>query len=344
LYSYDYFKSQNLDIDIIEVAPKSESLNRSFMNFLDKYISKITKISISLDQLSQKNIITKIYNSDVIIATNHGLGISLCLLLKLKKIKDKKVFFINAGMFEKKTRNVIYDFFYNLIINLAINFSEKIIFTSHKEFQYGIKRNQKNITKFASIPFCVDTNFWNPEKINFSEKEGILFVGNNEYRDIDCLLNIAKELKEIKFTALTTLIDSDIKVPDNLEIIQGDLNKNLVDDLEVKKLYQNARLTIIPVKNCLVQSSGHSVSLQSLAMGTPVVINKFGGFWEDSKDAFEYGYTIVDNSIQDWIKKILEIYYDEKKFMNKSTKGMEYINKKLNFDIFNEKMKSLIIN
>ncbi len=81
------------------------------MNFLDKYISKITKISFSLDQLSQKNVITKIFNSDIIIATNHGLGISLCLLLKLKKIKDKKVYFINAGMFEKKTRNIIYNFF-----------------------------------------------------------------------------------------------------------------------------------------------------------------------------------------------------------------------------------------
>ena len=314
------------------------------MDFLDKYLSKITKISFSLDQLSQKNVITKIHNSDVIIATNHGLGISVCLLLQLKKVKDKKVYFINAGMFEKKARNIIYNFFHDLIIKLSINFSEKIIFTSHKEFQHAIKKNKNNIKKFASIPFCVDTNFWNPEKINFSKKEGILFVGNNEYRDIDCLLNIVNELKEIKFTALTTLIDSDIKVPDNLEIIQGDLNKNIVDDFEVKRLYQNARLTIIPIKNNVISSSGQSVSLQSLAMGTPVVINKNDGFWEDSKDAFEYGYTIVDNNIQDWINEILEIYYDEKKFIDKSTKGMEYINKKLNFDIFNEKMKNLIIN
>ena len=54
------------------------------------------------------------------------------------------------------------------------------------------------MSRTLSIPFCVDTNFWNPEKINFSEKEGILFVGNNEYRDIDCLLNIAKELNDLR--------------------------------------------------------------------------------------------------------------------------------------------------
>ena len=329
---------------MLEVTSKTEYSSKSLINIFDSFISKLSKISLSLDQLSKKDVITKIKDSDVLVATNHGLGVSLCLLLYIKRIKDKKVYFINAGMFEKKSKNPIKIFFNKLIINIAINYSEKIIFTSKNEYEYGIKQNKYNDKKFAKVPFCIDTKFWKANKIDFTKKEGILFVGNSEYRDIDCLLNIAKELKEIKFTALTTLIGSDIKIPDNLEIIQGDLNKNLVDDLEVKRLYQNARLTILPIKNNLVSSSGHSVSLQSLAVGTPVLINKFGGFWEDSKDAFEYGYTLVDNSIQDWIKEILEIYYDEKKFMNKSTKGMKSVNQDYNFEIFNKKMEKLILN
>ena len=47
----------------------------------------------------------------------------------------------------------------------------------------------------------------------------------------------------------------------------------------LKDLYHNNRLTILPIKNTY-QPSGQSVTLQSMAVGTPVLITKTEGFWD----------------------------------------------------------------
>ena len=52
-----------------------------------------------------------------------------------------------------------------------------------------------------------------------------------------------------------------------------------IDDLELRNIYQNAKLTIIPLKDSL-QPSGQSVALQSIACGTPVIITHTSGFWD----------------------------------------------------------------
>jgi len=272
------------------------------------------------------------------------LGVSLCIFLYLKGIRNKKVYFINSGLFEKKSNNIFITLCNNFIIKFAINISDKIIFTSSREYQYAFEKSNFQNDKFALIPFCIDTNYWKTNRLDFSQKDGILFVGNNEFRDIKKVIEIAKRLKEIKFTLLTSLIEKDIEIPKNIELIKGDLNKKIVDDSEVKKLYEKSRLTILPIKENIVTSSGQSVALQSLGMGTPVIINKTGGFWEDPLDADLYGYTLVNNDIEEWISKIKEIYNDEKKLNKISRKGIETVNNKFNFDIFNKEMEKLIIN
>ena len=57
------------------------------------------------------------------------------------------------------------------------------------------------------------------------------------------------------------------------------MGNNFISDNEIKSLYQNALLTILPLKNSY-QPSGQSVALQSMSMGTPVIISNTEGFWD----------------------------------------------------------------
>ena len=63
-----------------------------------------------------------------------------------------------------------------------------------------------------------------------------------------------------------------------MKLIEGHWNYEILSDEELKEIYNNAILTIIPLKDSL-QPSGQSVALQSMSSGTPVMISKTSGFW-----------------------------------------------------------------
>ena len=68
----------------------------------------------------------------------------------------------------------------------------------------------------------------------------------------------------------------DIKY-DNVDLISGNWNKQILSDSEIKKFYIESFLTLIPLKNSF-QPSGQSVALQSMSVGTPVLITNTNGF------------------------------------------------------------------
>ena len=311
-----------------------------FYKFLDRLLSKFSQISFSLHKLLIKENIDAINNSDILVVTNHGLGASIALIIKIKRIKNKKIYIINAQMFEPRVSNYFKKIIRNYFINLTINKSERIIFTSHREFEYAVEMKPLKESKFISIPFCVDTDFWRTDEVNFSKKKGVLFVGQNDMRDIKKFLEIAKNLKDIEFTAVTTLIDEDSDIPTNVKIIRGNWNLSILEDLELKHLYEKARLTILPIKENTVACSGHSVSLQSMAVGTPVIMNKHGGFWE-SVD--ETKILLIDTIKEEWEDKISNLYKNEKELMHLSQIGMNSTIENFNYQVFNNEMKKLIL-
>ena len=71
-------------------------------------------------------------------------------------------------------------------------------------------------------------------------------------------------------------------------------------------------LTFLPLKETY-QPSGQSVTLQSMSLGTPVIITKTNGFWEPSK--FENYKNIVfleENNVDKWVEIITSISKNEK--------------------------------
>ena len=85
----------------------------------------------------------------------------------------------------------------------------------------------------------------------------------------------------------------------------------MLTDTEVRDIYEQSKVTILPLKNTL-QPSGQSVTLQSMSCGVPVIISNTIGFWDS--DRFKNDYHLVrleDNSLDSWVSKISEILKSE---------------------------------
>ena len=112
----------------------------------------------------------------------------------------------------------------------------------------------------------------------------------------------------------------------------------MLTDLELKALYKSSKLTIIPLKNS-TQPSGQSVALQSMAVGTPVMITKTDGFWDidefiDNKDLF----FVFGNDVSLWEEKIRKILSNTQLMSDVSVRAKQKILDHYNLDKFYKKL------
>ena len=99
----------------------------------------------------------------------------------------------------------------------------------------------------------------------------------------------------------------------------------------------------MPLKNTL-QPSGQSVTLQSMSVGTPVLITKTKGFWdnekfEDNKNIF----FINNNDVDNWIKKIVSIYENEYLLKTVSKNSIKTINENYDINLFNNNLEEILL-
>ena len=78
------------------------------------------------------------------------------------------------------------------------------------------------------------------------------------------------------------------------------LERSVLTDTELKEIYEKSRITIIPLKQTL-QPSGQSVAMQSMLIGTPVIISEIDGLWANHKLSVE-----TQNAKNRWTKEELE--------------------------------------
>ena len=103
----------------------------------------------------------------------------------------------------------------------------------------------------------------------FSKRKNILFVGNDGFRDYE-RRKLSKLLEDFNFVYVSENINESNLNNKNSDIKNGSWGEPYLTDIDLKIEYQ-AFLTIIPLRNSL-QPSGQSVTLQSIACGTPVLI------------------------------------------------------------------------
>ena len=138
------------------------------------------------------------------------------------------------------------------------------------------------------------------------------------------------------FFYVSELIDKN-NIDSNSQLISGSWGSPAIDDLELRNIYQNAKLTIIPIKDSL-QPSGQSVALQSIACGTPVIITYTSGFGIKNfknKNIF-FG---ENNKIETWVEIIKSILNMEKNDLVKLTEnGIDVVLNNYDLKVFNEKL------
>lgn len=345
-YGYNYFLSKKLNVQIIELD-ESNKLNKfssKILFFFDRVLNKITRLPFYMNEVISFENIKKLKNSKNIIFTNDRIGISLLpIVIFLKLIYKINCVVIVMGMLNNSGNNGLMRFLRSIFIKLFIRFNDKFIFLGLGEYE-NAKQYFKNNNKFFFFPFCVDSAFWkSKDKYIPSKRKKILFIGNDGNREFQKAIDIAKIMKNEEFLFVTSNEEINNLKMENVEVITGNWNRSLLTDNDIRDIYEQSKLTILPLKNTL-QPSGQSVTLQSMSCGVPVIISNTIGFWDADKFKNEYHLIrLKDNSINSWVSKISEILKNEDLLSEISKNGMELIN--INYDIskFNEYIEKTMI-
>lgn len=341
-YGFFEFKDEFKNIDFIEFSPKNKkSFINSFFFIFSKVLRKISKLSFFFENICTYKNLNILSKSKYIILTNDRIGIStLPLLLILKIFKKSKSTVIVMGLLAKDTRNIISHITQRLLLIIFFKTVNNFIFLSKGEFNQAKMSFKKYKKKFYFVPFCIDTNFWEQE--NNLNSKSILFIGNDGRREYDFAIKLAANMPEFDFTFVTSNINKNDIRSQNITLIEGQWNKKILSDEEVKNIYNESILTIIPIKDSY-QPSGQSVALQSMSMGVPVLITETIGFWD--KDVFKDGeniFFIEKNDINKWSNKIKEIIQNKKITNHVIDNSFNLVKNNYNTDFFYKELKEII--
>ena len=331
-YSHSSIKNKYPGLVVIE---DQEGLNNKFI-LVEKLLRKF-KLPIFYSKIVSKKNLNILKNSDVIFSTNPGLALTISPFVKrYKKQKNIKFITINSGIFTniygKKIGN---NYIKNFFIHRFLKNIDVIIFTSKTEHEKISKIFNKFSHKFVHKLFSIDSEFWKANITKSQLKDEILFIGNNAQRDFKKVIEIAKRLPKRKFKIVSSLIDENT-LPDNVELIKGDWNKNILSDIDIKNLYINSKFVFLPLVDTLV-ASGQSAAMQSMTTGTPVLISKTSGFWDN--DNFIDGHNIFfveDNSVELWVDAINNLYENHELLDSVAKNGQNLIVEKFNLSEFSK--------
>ena len=346
---YTYFNfSEEFETEIIEFRNfKHTPINKFFLIFEREVIRRFFKIPAYWVFLTSKENFLKLKSSDaIILSTNRVASSVLPMLLLIKLIKRKvNVTFFVLGLYASLPKFKIFRIFQSFYYFLLFSVANNILFIGEGEYEHAIKKNKWFKKKFHYAPFGIDLSFWknNKNDIEFENKKGILFVGNDSNRSFETVIQLSRQLKEYEFTFVTNEIFEE-DVGSNVTLHNGSWGSPALSDSELKELYQKSKLTIIPLKDT-IQPSGQSVALQSMAAGTPVLITDIEGLWDKRNLINNENIVLLNsNDIEEWKSKILKLYPDSNKLSNISKNGVECVTKNFDMDNFYKQIKDNIPN
>lgn len=342
-YGYQYFKNIGYETEIIEFERHKTRLGKYFFLIIEKKLRNFLKLPLYWSFISNKNNLKKIIRSDYLVFSNNRMACSAVPMIVLTKLlgKPPKSLSFVMGLFSRTPKYIFLKFFQNLYIIWTLKSIDKFIFLSEGEYRHALSNYSKFKKKFHHLPFAVDLELWKSNNINKSDE--ILFVGNDGNRDYTLAENISKNLSHLKFNFVSEFISKE-NLLSNSKVFKGSWGNPKLTDAQLRELYQKARLTIIPLKESL-QPSGQSVALQSIACGTPVLITKTAGFWdnENFKDK-ENIFFANSNEYEYWVKTIIEILnLDSITFNKVISNGIETVKNNYNLNEFSKMIEKILI-
>lgn len=302
-YFFNLLKENYQNADFIEMNSSHKNLSSKLINFLEKVIRKITGLPFYSSQIISIKNLKKIFKSKLLVLTNETVGFSSLFILWLtKRINSdlRSIIFI-MGFFNNFLNKKQNSYLKNFILSKFLNIFDTFVFLGKKEYEYAKSNYPHFSQKFNYIPFSIDVEFWKNENNDLSNRQNILFIGNDQNRDFELLKKIANSLPEKNFLFVTN--SEFLNLPSNVRMLKGSWRTELISDSEIKNLYMSSWLSIIPLKESL-QPSGQSVALQSMSMNIPVMISLTKGFWDEDLFEDEKNIYFIKNGIEEWVSKI----------------------------------------
>lgn len=329
------------NINIIEFE-KSNNITSFILSKLDYLFTKTFSLPFYTAKLTNFNNLKLFNSSKNIFLINENVGCSAILLLFFTK-KNIRINLFVMGLYSKKLKFNFLKRIHYLLILILVNNVSNVLFLGKAEYQKAKLVHKNKSEKFMYFPFSVDTDFWTPNtSFDLSKNNYILFVGNDGNRNSELLIEIANKLPQYNFIFISKIPNlQNIKLV-NVNHINGSWADSELNDNDLKNIYNNARLTILPLKES-TQPSGQSVAMQSMSIGVPVIISKTSGFW-DSQKFYNDEHIIFEelNTLDSWVQKINSVY-DDLDMLNKISKqGRELILTEFNLEKFYNRLDKLI--
>ena len=282
-YGYTYFKKNGYDVNYLEIDYLLPPRLRFEHWRLKRYNEQFAKeVGIGSRSHFFVNQINTINNYNYLIATTDSIALGLAHHKKKGKLKGE-IIYLNmglAGALEKLKRknNGRYEK-YKKICGELMGQCKWIVSLGRGEHQFFSQEFPHLMRKFEFIPFGIDTDFWRPSDDSSKHDDPfVLFVGNDLNRDYDLLVKIVENCPDKQFKFVTSRLTQE-QCTENVTLIKGSAKKYSLSDNELRRLYHQSSMVIIPLKETL-QPSGQSVALQAMACGKLVVITRTSGLWD----------------------------------------------------------------
>ena len=242
------------------------------------------------------------------------------------------------NILNKKTK---FSIFQKIFFNSVLKKLNKAIFLSEFEKNYFLNEFPKFSEKAHYIPFSIDKDFWIKEKK--LKGDAILVLGNDESRDYQLITNIINKMPNENFIIVSNKINKDILKYENFTLYDSDWKTNKLTDEELKSIFNECKLSIIPIKTSSLQPSGQSVALQSFAMEVPVMMSNFKGVWDkDLLLHMENIFFVEEASVECWINNI-NLLLDQKELQEKLIhNARKLIDENLNLSNFYKRLDKVI--
>lgn len=339
-YGYHYATSIGYITEILEFGNKEpgNKILSKILLIIQQLILKAFKFQYDFVGIIKPNNWKLLKNSKNIILSNQRIAHSLLPFLLYVKLfkKSNTITVIAMGLFNSSSKNLLIIKIHNFLHKIMLKNISRMVFIGQPEYLYATQVFTRYSKKFQYIPFGVDKDFWKKKNTQDpSSDDYILFIGNDTNRDFDFLVSLANKLQNKKFIVVTEKLEESEFKGTNVKLLNGSWNKDLLTDEYLRNLYDNAKITIVPLKEGL-QPSGQSVTLQSMATETPVIITKTIGFW--SQDDFihkENIYFTHSNDLEVWENAIDSLYEDKDMYQSISSNSRNLIERKYNSDYFN---------
>ena len=204
-------------------------------------------------------------------------GFSLSLGLGVPRSKERPILiggFHGLSEIESTTPNVLKPLV-RALIGRALAGLDHVFCFGAADRAYAIRQYGIAPERFSLFTHGIDAGFWRPLP-NEPVSDFVAAVGQDPSRNFELLARAPGRYPTVIVTRL------DVRVPpgaDHVRVIAGDFyGAGTMSDQDLRRLYNQARAVVVPVKDTH-QQSGYSVTIQAMCCGRPVIVTRTKGLW-----------------------------------------------------------------